>query len=1269
MSDSIWISPFIEHCLSSYQTEENFRPDHNLTWEDDGSNIRFPSSVQHNALINDWNEGDSLPTAKLTDSDTQIDAILSRGSLDEYNRAFPQEPLSKNGCRGFLIQLVMFELVYEYSTGKPNVHLYVKRFNIIWDRGKNRSPPTGRVVRKKPALVSLMKQVYARTKSREQQARKQYKADIGSNGNVGTVPPTQTTNGHTYASTQAQLVSQLPSHLSVIESDHDPVYDAPLARNAPRPESPESLRPSRETTTETRLLNRPSAAVAAEHSRDTRSVSITSDKLPDTPQTQESREATESRSSPVKRNVESGLPGSQLGTSHSSIKEVRSPANGDPDPPEQTIERRDSPYSPEKQLNSHLQASQSVTYRPRNPATIANQTIVDPWEGWTEIQTIDVTVPEDQKELLEHRSKGQWYPPLPGQPSVSGHVPPAILHEWNRIVFQRSQRPTGSRSKSPETDGPSDHNTPSDSTSSTSDIEWDQSPERTPRRGLVLPLDSSPNMGQSVPHAPRQMSPDAQESTLKGTSPKLHGAANENHSPFEASQEQDHGPIANTEMARTRPMETGAIYPTMAHGNGGHDPGISSSDSEMDVCEPQPLSGSTQYEVSSQMEPEISSSSPPTPESSRHIQVVETPSAVLHKSRATIFSQNDAELGSTNAEFSSQTNKSSSQSRILNTYASHDGHSRGEPSQGSSKSALTQGEHNVTYVQVVDTPISGQALQMHNSASQSQPDSLLASSAPKSTELSIPFAVSTYQSQSSNAFSSYREIPSSSMLSVEEEQQSPGIQSFAHASPLMPTRSLPLKRLASEIGDDGGTSPSKRNKFDQKLRLPESETGVDAKVCYRNFRFQECINSAESIAAKKVYEKFCSDYPAYHGDFAHFTEMCSKLQAFRARGSLQRSFLWDDFIIKHLEDYPAYLGECMAKETKSLPYEEFFAVSFSRPTYKKRSFGAEAIDACAAQVITIDEQLAVTSSDPTTDIKGSFTSSIRDQVSNFHTYSFAATQEPESQDAQFRVTQGDNDTTSEYSIPDSEPIRAAAREVVQETTQGPDNDEIMEDAEDMNDTAHETASVELGDEESARDRTAPSDDDAMGDPLGDSLAKEASLALEVAPGDQPEKSVDHATIADVEDEDDGNNEHEIAASNLTQHARAQIDEKEDDPNPAASAYETAEIEETQDDGYDVARDAAANVNADEVEEVVEDEVEKTTSNSDEVDPDDPNENWFLSLSHLRPNKPVWSDDANTPFKKWARADQNVFSVRQRRGGVNISTDEKGVIKRVHHEQR
>jgi hypothetical protein len=65
------------------------------------------------------------------------------------------------------------------------------------------------------------------------------------------------------------------------------------------------------------------------------------------------------------------------------------------------------------------------------------------------------------------------------------------------------------------------------------------------------------------------------------------------------------------------------------------------------------------------------------------------------------------------------------------------------------------------------------------------------------------------------------------------------------------------------------------------------------------------------------------------------------------------------------------------------------------------------------------------------------------------------------------------------------------------------------------------------------------------------------------------------------------------------------------------------------------------------------------------EPESDNENWFLSLQHIRPKGPVWSDGP-TEFKRWAEADMNVKADRVRRGGAKILLDDKGVIRRPIH---
>ncbi|KAL4796069.1 hypothetical protein BDV19DRAFT_361440 [Aspergillus venezuelensis] len=1293
-SASTWMSPFIEHCLSSYETG---RRDSGLSWEDDGSNIRFPSPTQQHAQINSWSV-DAVHIANITDLDTQIDARLSRDSLQDYNTRFPKHPLSKETCRGYFIHLAEFELVYEHSTGKPKVHLYVKRFSIVWERDRFKGPPMGKTVPKKPALATLLKRVFSSIKNRHpptQETVSTTGSHERSNG-YGDIPATQAINGPTIEPAEHQLQTQIPRHSSTsfhggkrkVAAGGYLLEHLAQARRTP------DVQPSRESSSNAQSLD----PISEPESR-RRSTSRLSANHEETLASHESytlNQATEG-----------------LGTSRDDSichRPTRSEANldqplpnivGDQVTPDtlakkpllQEIERVESPFTPEKQLNSSLEASH-VTLRPANPGKDVTTAMVDPWKGMTEIRSVDVTVPMDQFELLDAERK-PWYPPTVGEQLLSGHVPPALLDEWNQLVLQRQQEESdGSkltddgRSKGPSTPtskrGSGHENSDEDSRydsgdDTDEDVEypWSQSPTRTPSRGVIFARDSLPEDTpmKKVPGRPksRHISLDDKGDNLETTQPEQRDVQedapvsphNRNKSPdsvhrneqedLPKPQEQDPDADSVETLKRPHYQQGGVVDASDMLGNSDacHRSSQSdnsefeaSSDSEMEIVPLQPLSGSTQA-VSSQAEGP-SSSGASLPEVARQrIQVLETPAAALRKSHTEMISQNAFQA---NAEMASQPDKSSSQSRILNTYPSNDGDSKQETSQESSRSApaIVPGKSNHMHVQ---------GTLINNEAPQTQPtpwsetDSLFTSSGPKVVETSVIPATSTYQSQSSKAFSSYRELPTSSMLSL-DEQRSPSVQSSTRDSPLKVDRASPLKRSAFEIGYDGCDSPSKRAKVDSQ------PTSQDLNIIANKAKFfhqEATAHAAQSLEASEIYRKFCSAYPTYTGDFEHFLGQCSRLRAFREGGSLQRPHLWDDFIIKHLTDYPQYLTHCMRNDTRPLAYEQYFANTFSTPAYTKRCLLPTRINTCAAQFIAVDTEPWDTSWPA--DTKTSFTGSLRDKLANFHAHSFAATQYS-SPDEQQRADW--NDTLSEISIPDSEPARAAAQalldedrsfEQTRETTSIPTDwipsDEEMEDVGDDADvdyTMHETASVELGDENEpepeAETRPTP------GKPPRDSIPESPAAKANANAVTQPE----FESEPEIELETEARSQESSIPSRpdipTVAQPPTQPDPPQEEPQQPANPTSSAQV-------------------------VSDDEVEDEDEDKDEDE--DQNQNWFTSLRHIAfpsdLNGPSWSDDPNTPFKQWARRDQDVLSVRNQRGGLHVEIDERGVVKRFERAQR
>ncbi|KAL4956386.1 hypothetical protein BDW69DRAFT_85858 [Aspergillus filifer] len=1282
-SASTWISSFVENCLSSYETGQR---NSGLTWDDDGSNIRFPSPTQQHAQINSWSV-DAVHTANLTDLDTQIDARLSRDSLKDYDTRFPKHPLRKETCRGYFIHLAEFELVYEYSTGKPKVHLYVKRFSIVWERGRVKGPPMGKTVPKKPALAILLKRVFSSIKNRRPPTQEMV-SPTGSHGRsngYGDIPATQATNGPIIEPVEHQLQTQIPrlSPTSSPDRKRKVATGGYLLEHLAQARGTPNVQPSRESFANAQSLDPISEPESRRRSASC--VSVNHEENLGSHESHTANQAAERLGTSLDDGIHPKPTKSEANLDQPSSKVESNQVTPDAiakKPLPQEIERVQSPFTPEKQLNGSLEASH-VTLRPANPDKDATTAMVDPWKCMPEVRSIDVTVPMDQLELLDAERK-PWYPPAVGEQFLSGHVPPALLDEWNQLVLQRKQEesddsrladdvrfknpstPTSKRSSDYED---SDDDSGDDSIEN-SKIPWSQSPTRTPSRGVIF----APNpLPEDTPRRKVREPPKSRQLDDKGdnpgtTRPEQRDVQEDasvfpfhrNKSPDsvhrngqeDLSKTQEQDPDAGSEKASESPHDQQVDVVDAPDILGKNDAGQrssqsdnsefeASSDSEMEIIPLRPLSGSTQG-VSSQAEGP-SSSGVSLPEVARQrIQVLETPAEAVSKSHTEMITQNAFQA---NAELPSQPDKSTSQSRILNTYPSNDGDSKQETSQQSSRSASAIAPEKSNRTHVMGTPIDNEAPQTQPTP-WSETDSLFTSSEPEAVETSMIPAASTYQSQSSKAFSSCRDLPPSSMLSL-DEQRSPSVQSSTRNTPLKVDRASPLKRSASEIGYNGCDSPSKRAKVNSQ---PTSqELNIIAEKA-RFFHLEATAHDAQSLEASEIYNKFCSTYPAYIGDFEHFTGQCFRLRAFREGGSLQRPHLWDDFIIKHLTDYPQYLTNCMRNDTRPLAYEQYFANSFSTPTHTKRCLLPTRINTCAAQFIVVDDTGPRDTSWPV-DTKTSFTGSLRDKLSNFHAHSSAATQYSSS-DEQQRADW--NDTSSEISIPDSEPARAAAQALLdedqsfnqtRETTSIPTDwmpsDEEMEDADNdayIDDAMHETASVELGDEEDEREpeaETRPTPGKPLRDSIPESPAANANANAITEPEPETEPEIELEPKARSEEPSiPSRPDILILASSREQPTPPQAEAKQL-INPTASAQAASDDE-------------------------VEDEEE------------DRNENWFTSLRHITfpydANGPYWSDDPNTPFKQWARRDQDVLSVRNQRGGLHVEVDERGVVKRFERSR-
>ncbi|PYH98193.1 hypothetical protein BO71DRAFT_371698 [Aspergillus ellipticus CBS 707.79] len=1351
-----WITSFLEKHLSVY-LQGSCNPD---DYGDDGSNLRFSVHSEHSALINSWTEKEAVPTLNLTDSTTQIDAILSQEALEEYQKRAPDRPLGKNTVRGYNIQLLGFEVVLEYSTAEPNVHLYVQHFNIAWQEGKIRAAPQGKSIKRIPLLKKLMQSVFRRVKGPTKQglvSNEEVDDSYGSQANQATQQP----------ASQGILMSQIPSiapsrNLSLPPSllgskSTDMLLDQ-LGTNSETAGAPRPFNDKAHMGVGTAAQLRSSqhsAEISRSHSLPREPLSATHPGQLQRPTETERLQASVEQSNIVRDSL-----------SNENIQEAPIEAESEQQQLVGHVEESALSATEKGAASPQNGPSDKELLRPMNPPEHPRPSHADPWGEMSKIRTRDVRIPKEQAELLEQHRR-RWIPPSPGESTPQGHVPPRLLDQWNKIALRRhmakERELKGMQPEPPETHQslpsiPSPTPQP-DLDSEGENLSWSESePEQESRPRQVLPEDSSPIRGRPKrvvePSHPNDTYLPSEQSPRKA-SPEPGHLNNNSSQPMDEDQEDPDVAMRVSSPGADQPVnhnDATALDDT-AHINGAQDESEEDSDeSVMDTSVPCPLGNHTQeVQLTSQSEQEVASSgsSLPGPSTREHVQVVETPDINLRRHRLEGPSKSEHSLQpSRSGQVSSEKAKSSSQSLILNTYpkesssqiSDHDRAGRGMVSND---------------VDILGTRINS-SLPIHDTASSTTSDMALDSSAPRPREASMSIGGPAHQSQTSNPFSSYREMPSS-MPSEAEEQVGTSAK-----RPMVPS----LKRLASEIAHEE-LSPTKRCKTEQDRQLIEP---VFATVARGQSSVGQSTEKLEE--AQNVYEKFRRDYPSYSGAFDYFTNLCSKLQAVRAQGHLKRSFLWDDFIIKHLEEYPHYLEQCLSEENKSLVYEEYFTSFFSKPSYKKRSLTAYGIDISAAQDIPTSQALSPDASVSLETPNNSFTGSLVDRLTNFHAHSFG----PGTQDMQ-------SDTDMEYlscimssptpqekvcrGIPGPEKLPVISEQPMEVgREQESESDASMGEAEpdtgdstrpqtpiadpvkqaestDSGSETSETGSLTpdqqqlrqmLQSEQQPKPDVAENDIDSRqrGPAAGGQLE---SVKVEHSGSSRAESSSAEPSSAESDSEDEqkpsavheqpssirlgfSNPESQTEANALAAYDQRKavtyldssipesvpepwnqavheqfkmidldsnipesqprqeppaVDTETQAPDPAQHSQPSSSESESKsshedmdDETHETASielgDGSQEANAAEAADLA-------TESEAESEAESINENWFDSLRHMRPTGPVWSDDPHTPFKQWARADQNVLSERYRRGGASITVDEKGVTQRPEYRRQ
>ncbi|KAJ6187211.1 hypothetical protein N7519_002119 [Penicillium mononematosum] len=1308
---SPWIAALADQCLSFYLGQND--QDEVQVEDIDGClsfSIRRPALKT--AIVVSWGQGENRHCATFTDSKNQIDAIILCDSPDAQGETPPCPPSIKGGPR-HLVELSDIKLIFTYSASTPDIYIQVKRFTIRPNAVSRGDVP-------KPKLKKTLRTLMTMTCEKIQKNQ----AHVGSNGqtNAGLThsfvsqrDPNIPTNDSQNNSVSQSLFSQPPSHMR-----HGPPKGNPMTNRVSLNGSSDLLgllAPYDQIQTndtaprELRGAHRPSLGES-----ESRHSPLPNERDNTADATCASRSATDPSYANLERDVddlieECRLRASQPPNESDDPDRAHAVGTGDnqqfskkrhrgsTDPPSQAAhdddlgsQGRQSPTtSPSKKrqridTGEAMSADQTESEQVRNKPvpsyprvqivttkTDISLSATNPWEGMVKIPLSEIDIPKDQTELLEEL---KFIPQDPGVSAPLCHVPPNLLTQWNNIARKRQHLTKEGEEGGGEGEGEEEEegaeeeqvsdrgHTPTPQDAFTSPLSWSPSPIRTPARD-VLPRDTvSPEvyrrparriptpsgtqyivdqptedgdvgMVNGSPRAPaqpgqgvivsskrvietveQQCSPSPEVTTEPinpmslecdlGNDPfSKPNASKSLHEPQRVKQEHCHD---------EQPAENPPFKPEVCNGSSVDE---SDDEPEMETSVPFALGGS--LPLSSQPEQELTSSGPSLPRlAGGTIQVVETPAVhITHLNPNKQSKQRAGFQAPSSQQPYSQAAKTSPSSRILDTYRSQDSHGQSGLSQEASNPSLPILADESLRLDVLGTQSQTSSVHAPSQATvQSSSDVVLDSSRPAQRQRgSSIFYLDPSDDPSSFSYPRRHSL-SMSQLHEPSQDSSRGPFSLDGASHMQDLSPMESTTFAAH-----GESPSKCSRHLGRESADTGQKATHSPNAELVARRQGFIGKSNKYAeAQTIYEKFCNDYSPYSGNFAHFAEMCSKLQAMRQKGQLQRSFLWDDFVIQHLEEYPRYFAECSSQESKTLDYEDFFCSKFSRPRHKKRSLTAHGVDIVASQFVPptrpelgnppVPQQVTI-QGEVTQDkvaqsevANTSFTASLVEKLSNLHARSFDDVPVP---DANMPAATQSSPSPSAGTRPDSVEPKVEADDSFNETIHfqniSSSNDQKL---------------VLSNDDEEMIDATQY---DADG------------IRISFNPNDIDMTETGMDEIEETQEGDDTH--HETASIELGDETDDRRISAPASPSPAPPAPPAP----------------------------------LGCLNNAELERPRQRRPWFRSLRNIFPTGPVWSDDPDTPFKRWARQDQNVLQELRRRGGARVQVDEKGVIRRPTYNQQ
>lgn len=103
----------------------------------------------------------------------------------------------------------------------------------------------------------------------------------------------------------------------------------------------------------------------------------------------------------------------------------------------------------------------------------------------------------------------------------------------------------------------------------------------------------------------------------------------------------------------------------------------------------------------------------------------------------------------------------------------------------------------------------------------------------------------------------------------------------------------------------------------------------------------ETIATGGSSTVTDIFERFKNAYVDYTGDVLHFTAMCRMLEK-DIDTSLPLS-LWDDFVIRHNQEYSRFLNQCSQTGNECAPYHKYFQSKVEEPLYGRKILNQSSI--------------------------------------------------------------------------------------------------------------------------------------------------------------------------------------------------------------------------------------------------------------------------------------------------------------------------------------